>query len=112
VSSCASHFIALCFWGSVCIASERPASLYEGLAITELEQLEYDRPDDASLKLELGRQYWCRTEKGLAFEHWRWLVTQDEAPLANVAEKLLKSATKDPRSLNLELCKAYPQSSL
>lgn len=104
--------ISFCLWGSLCLASEKPVSLYDGLKLSELEQLEFDRPDDPQLKLELGRHYWCRKERGLAVEHWRWLYSQSQDSLTETADGLLKRASKDSQSLTQELCQAYPQNEL
>jgi hypothetical protein len=93
-------------------AHESPLPLYSGLNLKELEKLEYDRPDDPALKLELARQYWCQGDRGLAVEHWRWLDQSSRGPEGDKALAYLgRIKTKAP-TLNTELCVSYPQKTL
>ncbi|MEO5667917.1 MAG: hypothetical protein ABIR96_07660 [Bdellovibrionota bacterium] len=79
---------------------EKP--LYEGLSLGDLEKLEYDRPDDANLKMALAQQYWCEGDRGLAVEHWRWLLNLRNN-LEKDAETKLRQALKTPSELS-SLC--------
>lgn len=91
--------------------SEAPTSLYAGISLRDLEKLEYDRPDDTALKLELARQYWCQGDRGLAVEHWRWL-DQNHGPDTEKALSYLSRLKNKSPSLATELCTAYPQKTL
>ncbi len=91
--------------------SESSTALYAGLGLLDLEKLEYDRPDDPALKLELARQYWCLGDRGLAVEHWRWL-DQSPGPESQKALSLLALVRKESTKLTNDLCAAYPQKTL
>jgi len=43
-------------------------------SIAQLEQREFDHPEDPQVKAALARAYWCKGERGLAIEHWLWVV--------------------------------------
>lgn len=83
--------------------SVHPQSRYTGTPLSELLKLEYDRPDDPALKAELARVYWCQNQRGLAFEHWKWLENRSSPSLGtwNWAEILkMARSTKHQSSLS------------
>jgi hypothetical protein len=109
-------FVWLLLGGATLSFTLQAAPNYRGLRLSELEKLEYDRPDDASLKMELARKYWCRDSKGLAVEHWLW-VKRSKASHEDVAlaKSFLENASKPSAPLFVEACQAlapYPQQNL
>ncbi|NDG86214.1 MAG: hypothetical protein EBX52_14390 [Proteobacteria bacterium] len=72
--------------------------------IETLLREEFDRPQDATIKMKLARAYWCSGARGLAVEHWKWVETRTpRGTEAESARERLATALRSPTRLETDL---------
>ncbi len=98
--------------GSLWAVAQKPLPAPPELSVSDLETQEFNRPDDVDLKMSLAKEYWCQDKKGLAYEHWRWVLRHEpQSPQALVAAQHLKASTLRTESVRLReaLCSPVSQ---
>ncbi len=82
-----------------CAAAPRPPNTpipRPATTVASLEREEFARPKDPTVKLALGRAYWCQGQRGHAVEQWKWIRQfAAKSTEAKEADALIRSINDD-----------------